>query len=87
MPYSKPFRELSDLVLELEALGLAVPDKADAESFLRKVGYYRSGGYRYVLRELLPQAQRNPAARTLPAEVMQLVLHAHAAIMRSQLPQ
>lgn len=34
-----------------------------------------------------PHLRRNPASRTLPAEVMQLVLHAHAAIMRSQLPQ
>ncbi|MFZ0530990.1 MAG: MerR family transcriptional regulator [Propionicimonas sp.] len=34
-----------------------------------------------------PHLRRNPSARTLPAEVMQLVLHAHAAIMRSQLPQ
>ncbi|MGC3955633.1 MAG: hypothetical protein QM804_15530 [Propionicimonas sp.] len=34
-----------------------------------------------------PHLRRNPAARQLPAEVMQLVLHAHAAIMRSQLPQ
>lgn len=36
---------------------------------------------------IAPHLRRNPAARTLPAEVMQLVLHAHAAIMRSQLPQ
>jgi DNA-binding transcriptional MerR regulator len=34
-----------------------------------------------------PHLRRNPSSRTLPAEVMQLVLHAHAAIMRSQLPQ
>ncbi|HOC13718.1 MAG TPA: MerR family transcriptional regulator [Propionicimonas sp.] len=34
-----------------------------------------------------PHLRRNPSARTLPADVMQLVLHAHAAIMRSQLPQ
>ena len=34
-----------------------------------------------------PHLRRNPAARSLPAEVMQLVLHAHAALMRSQLPQ
>ncbi len=34
-----------------------------------------------------PHLRRNPAARSLPAEVMQLVLHAHAAIMRSQLTQ
>ncbi|MGS0562093.1 Abi family protein [Microbacterium aurugineum] len=64
MPYSKPFRELKDLVLELELLGMAVPDKSDAESFLRKVGYYRSGGYRYVLREFLPQDDRDPKSRT-----------------------
>jgi DNA-binding transcriptional MerR regulator len=36
---------------------------------------------------IAPQLRRNPAARALPAEVMQLVLHAHAAIMRSQLTQ
>lgn len=64
MPYAKPFRELRDLVLELESLGMAVPDKAEAESFLRKVGYYRSGGYRYVLRELLPEAQRDTVSRS-----------------------
>lgn len=34
-----------------------------------------------------PHLRRNPSNRTLPAEVMQLVLHAHAAIMRSELPQ
>lgn len=36
---------------------------------------------------IAPHLRRNPSSRTLPAEVMQLVLHAHAAIMRSQLPQ
>ncbi len=36
---------------------------------------------------IAPHLRRNPAARALPAEVMQLVLHAHAAIMRSQLTQ
>lgn len=36
---------------------------------------------------IAPHLRRNPATRTLPAEVMQLVLHAHAAIMRSQLTQ
>lgn len=68
MPYSKPFRELKDLVLELETLGMAVPAKSEAESFLRKVGYYRSGGYRYVLRELLPEGERDPASRTFRKE-------------------
>lgn len=36
---------------------------------------------------IAPHIRRNPTARALPAEVMQLVLHAHAALMRSQLPQ
>lgn len=36
---------------------------------------------------IAPHLRRNPAARALPAEVMQLVMHAHAAIMRSQLTQ
>jgi DNA-binding transcriptional MerR regulator len=36
---------------------------------------------------IAPHLRRNPSSRTLPAEVMQLVLHAHAALMRSQLPQ
>jgi len=36
---------------------------------------------------IAPHMRRNPGSRQLPAEVMQLVLHAHAAIMRSQLPQ
>jgi DNA-binding transcriptional MerR regulator len=36
---------------------------------------------------IAPHLRRNPAARALPADVMQLVLHAHAAIMRSQLTQ
>ncbi|MGB7964517.1 MAG: MerR family transcriptional regulator, partial [Propionicimonas sp.] len=36
---------------------------------------------------IAPHLRRNPSARQLPSDVMQLVLHAHAAIMRSQLPQ
>jgi DNA-binding transcriptional MerR regulator len=36
---------------------------------------------------IAPHLRRNPLDRQLPADVMQLVLHAHAAIMRSQLPQ
>lgn len=36
---------------------------------------------------IAPYLRRNPLERQLPADVMQLVLHAHAAIMRSQLPQ
>ena len=32
-----------------------------------------------------PHLRRNPSSRHLPAEVMQLVLHAHAAMLRSTL--
>lgn len=35
---------------------------------------------------LAPHLRRNTTSRQLPLEVMQLVMHAHAAIMRSQLP-
>jgi len=40
-----------------------------------------------VEQALAPHMRRNPSARQVPAEVMQLVLHAHAAIMRSSLAQ
>ena len=33
-----------------------------------------------------PYLRRNPGSRQVPTEVMQLVLHAHAAIMRSNMP-
>ncbi|MEA4945651.1 MAG: MerR family transcriptional regulator [Propionicimonas sp.] len=36
---------------------------------------------------IAPHLRRNPLERQVPADVMQLILHAHAAIMRSQLPQ
>lgn len=54
MEYTKDFREREDLVDQLVARGLSIPDKARAVNFLTRVGYFRSGAYRYVLRQPLP---------------------------------
>lgn len=64
MPYNKPFREPAELIEELRGLGMGVPDEEVALQFLRRVGYYRSGGYRYVFREKLPAAERDARTRT-----------------------
>lgn len=54
MEYTKDFREREDLVDQLAHRGLTIPDKARAVRFLTRVGYFRSGAYRYVLRRPLP---------------------------------
>lgn len=54
MEYTKDFREREDLVDQLVARGLAIPDRTRAVNFLTRVGYFRSGAYRYVLRQPLP---------------------------------
>lgn len=63
MEYTKDFRERDALVDQLVSRGLAVPDKARAVAFLTRVGYFRSGAYRYVLREPLPAALINADLR------------------------
>ncbi|GGF21907.1 Abi family protein [Subtercola lobariae] len=57
MLYTKLFTEREDLLDQLEDRGLAVPDRAEALAFLTRVGYFRSGAYRYVFRLLLPPAE------------------------------
>lgn len=57
MEYTKEFKERDELLRQLEADGLAIPDPAEALSFLTRVGYFRSGAYRYVFRQLLPADQ------------------------------
>lgn len=57
MEYTKEFKERDELLRQLEANGLAIPDAAAALSFLTRVGYFRSGAYRYVFRQLLPSDQ------------------------------
>lgn len=43
--YAKPWLSVADQVSKLEARGLQVNDRGDAESFLRHVNYYRLAGY------------------------------------------
>lgn len=45
VPYGKPWLSVADQVSKLEARGLQVNDRNDAESFLRHVNYYRFAGY------------------------------------------
>ncbi len=54
MEYTKEFKERDELLQQLEVLGVAIPDRATALNFLTRVGYFRSGAYRYVFRRLLP---------------------------------
>lgn len=54
MEYTKEFKERDELLQQLEVRGLAIPDRAEALNFLTRVGYFRSGAYRYVFRRLLP---------------------------------
>lgn len=57
MEYTKEFKERDELLHQLEERGLAVPDRDAALNFLTRVGYFRSGAYRYVFRRLLPADQ------------------------------
>jgi abortive infection bacteriophage resistance protein len=61
--YTKEFKERAELLDQLSARGLEISDHGVAMQFLTRVGYFRSGAYRYVLRELLPPDQANPALR------------------------
>ena len=54
MEYTKDFKTLDELLQQLEDRGLAIPDRGAALDFLTRVGYFRSGAYRYVFRRLLP---------------------------------
>nr|WP_228494927.1 Abi family protein [Clavibacter sp. VKM Ac-2873] len=48
---------------QLIARGLAVPDRNGALKFLTRVGYFRSGAYRYVFRSLLPPDEADASLR------------------------
>lgn len=63
MSYSKTFSDYPDLIAELRSAGLQVPDEIIATRELKRVGYHRLGGYRYPLREKLPQDQVNAVWR------------------------
>lgn len=57
MEYTKTFKERTELLTQLEDRGLSISDPDAALNFLTRVGYFRSGAYRYVFRELLPPEQ------------------------------
>lgn len=63
MEYTKEFQERDVLLDQLVERGLGVVDRTAALQFLTRVGYFRSGAYRYVLRALLPAEQINPQLR------------------------
>jgi abortive infection bacteriophage resistance protein len=52
--YTKNFKERDELLDQLAERGLAIPDRDAALNFITRVGYFRSGAYRYVFRQLLP---------------------------------
>lgn len=59
---AKPYMPIPDLVKRLESLGMQVDGEAPGE-YLKKVGYHRLGGYRYVFREMLPLEEQDLDAR------------------------
>jgi abortive infection bacteriophage resistance protein len=61
--YTKEFKEREELLNQLAEHGLAIPCRDLALDFLTRVGYFRSGAYRYVLRQLLPPDEINGRLR------------------------
>jgi abortive infection bacteriophage resistance protein len=66
--YTKEFKERDQLLNDLIERGLKVSDKAAALMFLTRVGYFRSGAYRYVLREFLPEDEIDARLRQYRAD-------------------
>ncbi|WP_288813422.1 Abi family protein [uncultured Corynebacterium sp.] len=60
----KPHQTHDQLIMGLEANGLRIKDKVAARQALRKHGYHRLSGYRYLFRELLPIPDQNQSLRT-----------------------
>jgi abortive infection bacteriophage resistance protein len=67
--YTKTFERQTDLLEQLEANGLQIPDRGVALEFLSRVGYFRSGAYRYVFRQFLPPAEVNERLREYRKDV------------------
>lgn len=51
IPYTKPHLSIPDQVKLLESRGMQVNDRARAERYLRRLGYYRLSGYWYPARQ------------------------------------
>lgn len=59
----KPFLDHPDLIANLQSSGVDTGDSRQAERILRKYGYHRLSGYRYLFREMLPTDEQDPEAR------------------------
>lgn len=60
----KPFQDHDDLIRGLQKLGLAIPDPEKTKRDLKKHGYHRLSGYRYLFRQMLPEDEQDPDSRT-----------------------
>lgn len=49
--YTKPFLDIFGQIALLEARGMAIPDRAKAEEYLSRIGYYRLSAFWYPFRE------------------------------------
>ncbi|MBP2372628.1 Abi family protein [Paeniglutamicibacter psychrophenolicus] len=56
--YDKKFLDFGELIANMKKFGLATGTDEEALEFLRTHGYFRSGGYRYVFREMLPLTEQ-----------------------------
>lgn len=68
--YSKPFTSVPEQVRRLQHRGLQVDDLDEAESVLRRCGYYRLSGYTHFFRQ--PNAMRRFAPGTNLRQVVDL---------------
>lgn len=57
MQYNKPYLTIPQQVSLLESRGLIITDKAKAEHYLAKIGYYRLSGYSYIFRQITEEGE------------------------------
>lgn len=68
MPSIKPFLDHPDLIVNLEAAGVDTGEREVAEKILRRYGYHRLSGYRYLFREMLPRELQDHEVRKYRAK-------------------
>lgn len=61
IPYAKPHLSVADQVNLLENRGMIIADRARAERYLRRLGYYRLSGYWYPARQTTMTIVNNKA--------------------------
>ena len=52
VPYRKPYLSVSQQIALLESRGMVIADRAKADEYLTRLGYYRLSGYWYPFREV-----------------------------------